>query len=174
MHDLWMFLKPIDSPNNSILLKPHCKYYIKIHGNCIAIQLCDSSKIVAPMLIEFTLAYSSCVEHPVQRLLIFIADHLDLCIYGGDASDAFAHIPVPSVPKFVSIDNQFADWYRHKFGNNIDREKVLHVLRSLQGNPGSGRLLESPINQILKIMGFYTTTHDKDISKSLLEKLSIF
>ena len=84
------------------------------------------------MLIELTFSYSSCVEHLVQRLLLAISDHVDLHIYGGDASDAFSHIPGPSVPTFVYIDDQF--------GKNIDREKFLTVTRALHGYLDSGRL----------------------------------
>ena len=90
-----------------------------------------------------------------------------LRIYVGGAYDAFAHIPVPYVPTFVSTDDQFDDWYRHKFGNNIDRDKVLPVLRYLQGHLESGRLWEYLINHILKRMGFTTTTHDRNIYRDV-------
>ena len=83
------------------------------------------------MLRELTLTYSSCVEHPVQRLFLAIAAYLDLCIYRGDAYDAFTHSLGPYVPTFVSIKDLFYNWYRHKFGNNIDRYKFLPVLISM-------------------------------------------
>ena len=67
---------------------------------------------------------------------------MDLSIYEGDASDAFAHIPAPYVPTFVQIDDQFDVWYRQKFGKNIDRDKVLPVLGALQGHTEPGRLWE--------------------------------
>ena len=86
------------------------------------------------MLRQLNSTYSSCAENPVQRLLLSIAAHLDLQIYGGYAFDAFTHIPGTSVTTFVSIDYQFADWYIHKIGNYIDRDRVISVLKYLQGH----------------------------------------
>ena len=119
------------------------------------------------MLSEYTLTYSPCVEHTAQRLFLAIAFHLDLHIYGTDASDAFLHTPGPSVPSFVSIYDQFSDWYIHKFGNNINIEIFLPVMRSLQGYMESGRLWGSLVNQILKKMGFTTTNHNRTIYRAV-------
>ena len=63
------------------------------------------------MMIELNLNYSSCVEHPPQRIFLAIDAYLDLCIYEGDTYDNFAHRPGPSVTTFVPIYDQFADWY---------------------------------------------------------------
>ena len=79
-----------------------------------------------------SLTYSSCVEHPVQRLFLAIAADLDLKLYGGDAKDAYAHSPGPELPTYMSIDDQYADWYKFKFGKTIDRKQILPVLRDLQ------------------------------------------
>ena len=98
------------------------------------------------MLRELTLTYISCVENPVQRLLLAIAAHLDLRIYGVDASSTFKHIIGPYVPTFVSINDQFYHRIRNTFGKDINRDKVLHVLRALQDHPESGRLWETLIN----------------------------
>ena len=121
MHDLGMFSKPIDAPKNEIVLQSHWKYPIKINGTLKAIQFCDGYKRASPILIELTLDYSSCAEHPVQILFLDIFSNLDFRIYGGEAYHSFAHIPGPFVPTFVYVDEQFSDWYRHKSGNNIDR-----------------------------------------------------
>ena len=115
------------------------------------------------MMRESNLTYSYCVENPVQRLLLAIAAHLDLRIYGVDASDTFKHIIGPYVTTFVSINDQFDYWYRQKFRNIIDRDRVLPLLRDLQSHPESGRLWESLINHILNRMGFTTDTHDRTI-----------
>ena len=115
----------------------------------------------------FTLTYSSCEGHPVQRLFIDICSHLDLHLYGGDDSDAFTHITGPYVTTFVSIDEQSSDWYRHKSGKNIDMEKFLPVLISLQGHPDSGRIWEYLIIEIFNRMGFTTTNHDRNIYRDI-------
>ena len=38
MHDLGMFGKPIDAPNNVIVFRPHWQYAININGNSISIK----------------------------------------------------------------------------------------------------------------------------------------
>ena len=123
------------------------------------------------MLRELTLTYISCVENPVQRLLLAIAAHLDLRIYGVDASDTFKHIIGPYVTTFVSINDQFDYWYRQKIGNIIDRDRVLPLLRDLQSHPESGRLWESLINQILNKTGFNNTTNDRTIYISIYKPI---
>ena len=167
MHDLVMFGKPIDAPKNSIVLRPHWQYSIKRNGTCRSRQCCGGSKIYSPIFIELTLTYISCVEHPFRRLFLALADHLDLRIYGCDTYDAFMDIPGPSVTTFVFIYDQFSYWYRHKFGNNIVRYKVIPVLRTIHSHTESGRLWESLINQILKRVGFTTTTDDRNIYKDV-------
>ena len=69
--------------------------------------------------------YSACVEKHVQRLFLALAAKDNLVIYQGDASDAYAHSPPPTVDAYLSIDNQYADWYKKRFGTSIDRQKVL-------------------------------------------------
>ena len=77
------------------------------------------------------MTYSSCVEHPIQRLLFALAAHLNLKVYGGDAKDAYGHSPRPETSTYVTIDDQYADWYKHKYGKEINQRKVLPVLRAL-------------------------------------------
>ena len=79
----------------------------------------------------------------------------------------FAHIPGPSFTTFVFIDDQFYDCYIQIFVHNIDREKFLPVLRSLQVHPESGRMWESIINHILNGMGLTNTTHDRTIFRAV-------
>ena len=74
------------------------------------------------------MTYSSCVEHPIQRLFFGIAAQKGLKVYGGDAKDAYGHSPGPEIPTYMKIDNQYADWYFHKYGKQINRNKVLPVL----------------------------------------------
>ena len=150
MHDTGMCGKPIDPPKNVIFLRTYWQYSININGTIRYRQCYDGSKIASTILRELNLTYSTCVEHPLQRLFLAIDFHLDPHIYGGYVSDVFLHIPVPYVPTFVSIDEQFSDWYRHKFGKNIVKDKVIYVLTSLKGHLDSVRLWEYLINHILK------------------------
>ena len=165
--DLQMFGEPILPPDDprTIILRPHWQYHVKRDGTRRARQCCNGSKYAAPLLHAIAMTYSSCVEHPIQRLFFALAAHLNLKVYGGDAKDAYGHSPGPETSTYVTIDDQYADWYKHKYGKEINRRKVLPVLRALQGHPESGRLWETHINKILQgpKLNFKTTTHDKTI-----------
>ena len=78
---------------------------------------------------------------------------MDLRIYGDDDYEALTHIPGPYVNNLVSVDDHFSNWYRQKFGNNIDRGKVLPLLRDSKGHLDSGRLWGYLTTQVLKKMG---------------------
>ena len=43
-----------------------------------------------------------------------------LRLYGGDAKDAYAHAPPSETPSYLSIEDQYADWYKHKYEKDID------------------------------------------------------
>ena len=97
---------PINRPKDAIVLRPHWKYYIKRCGTRQARKCCDVSKMAAPMLHALASTYSSCVEHPIQRLFFAIAVDQNLRIYEGDAKDAYTHSPGPEIPTFASADDQ--------------------------------------------------------------------
>ena len=98
------------------------------------------------------------MEHPVQRLFLAIDSQYDLPVYRGDSYDAFTNISGSSVPTFVSIEYQFADWYIQNFGKDIDKDKVIPVMRAIQNHLESVRHWENLINQIFNGMGFTNTT----------------
>jgi hypothetical protein len=89
-------------------------------------------------------------------------------IYGGDAQDAFAHPPAPSVPTFISICDEFADWYFQHFNKQINRSKVLPIRHALQGHPEAARLWETHISAILVNIGFQSTTHKKNVYRATI------
>ena len=70
----------------------------------------------------------------------------------------------------MMIDNQYYEWYYHRFGKKLDRSRVLPVLRVLQGHPESGKLLELHINNIIlgSTLNFKHTTHDRTIYQTTL------
>lgn len=55
-----------------------------------------------PFSHRFAQTYSSCVEQPIQRLFFALAAELNYKVYGGDATDAFAHSPPPERPTFLA------------------------------------------------------------------------
>jgi len=103
------------------------------------------------------------LEHPVFWLFIALCAADNLTIYGGDAKDAFAHSPGPSMPTFMKLDDAFRDWYLERTGVLLDKDLVLPVLRALQGHPEAARLWEEHISAILEKVGFKNTTHEKNI-----------
>ena len=124
---------------------------------------CNGSKKAAPQLHAVASTWSSCVELPVQRVFLGIAADLGLTVYGGDATDAYAHSPAPS-DTYLAIDDAYADWYKDTFGKEINRRYILPVKHCLQGHPESGKMWMHFIDNILiKEMGFKTTTHDRCI-----------
>lgn len=175
-HDLKMYGEPIKRPPNAIVLRQHWQYHIKRDGTRRARNCCDGSPRAAPALHKFVQTYSSCVEQPVQRLFFAIAAEMSYQVYGGDAKDAYAHSPPPDRPTFVEIDDAYADWYKFRFGVQIDRSLVLPVQHALQGHPESGKLWERHISAILKSteFNFRSTTHDRSIYRGDFEGIPIF
>ena len=82
-------------------------------------------------------------------------------VYGADVSNAFAEAPTPRAPLCVTIDRQFADWWKSKGGPPITPGHVLSVRKALQGHPESPRLWVQLINGILiKDMKLNPSTHE--------------
>ena len=147
-------------------MRPHWAYSIKRDGTRRSRNCCDGSKRSVPALHGITSTYSSCNKQPIQRLFFALITTLKgYLIYGGDAKDAYAHSPPPSIPTFVFIDDQYAEWYEWKFGVKLDRKKVLPVQHALQGHPESGKLWERTINKVLRCprLNFQTTVHDRTV-----------
>ncbi|KAG7370163.1 reverse transcriptase RNA-dependent DNA polymerase [Nitzschia inconspicua] len=171
MHDLGMFGAPVSPPPGAIILRLHWQYQIKRSGERRSRSCCDGSLRAAPLLHQVASTYSSCVEQPIQRMFFALAAAHDMRVYGGDATDAFAHSPPPETPTFIMIDDAYAEWYKARFGVTLDRNMVLPVLHALQGHPESGRLWETYINKILSLpeLSFRSTTHDRTIYSGVFE-----
>ena len=105
--------------------------------------------------------WSSCVELPIQRLFIGLCAQKGLCMYSGDACDAYAHAPAPEMMKHLMIDDAYLEWYKEKTDKSLNRHFVLPVLHSLQEHPESSKMWMKLIDRILiKDLGFATTTKD--------------
>lgn len=164
-----MFGPPTSRPPNAIIQRPHWTYGIKRDGRRRARYCCDGSKWAAPLLHRMVSTYSSCIMQPVQRLFFAFSAAKCYKIYGADAQDAYAHSPPPHIPTFVAIDDQYADWYKERFGIAIDRSSVLPVQHAFQGHPEAGKLWERHVTGILHTMGFTSTTHDKSIYSATID-----
>jgi len=98
MKALGMFGSPIKLPKGGILMRFHWQCRIKVNGKRRSRLCCDGSPRAAPEVHSTTNTYASCLEHPVFRLFVALCAADNLTIYGGDAKDAFAHSPGPSIP----------------------------------------------------------------------------
>ena len=70
---------------------------------------------------------------------------LNQLLYGVDACDTYAHSPgTYYVPTFVSIDDQWAEWYHDRYKNlpTLNQRHVLPVQKAIQGHPEAGRMWE--------------------------------
>ena len=84
-----------------------------------------------------------------MHLFYALCAALGLHVLSTDADNAYANSPPPDIPTFVRIDNAYAEWYKDKYGMDIDRSMVLPVLHALQGHPESGALWEKHIATIM-------------------------
>jgi len=94
----------------------HWRHRIKVNGERRSRLCCDGSPRAAPEVHSTTNTCASCLEHPVFRLFIAPCATDNLTIYGGDAKDAFAHSPGPSMPAFMKLDDAFRDWCLERTG----------------------------------------------------------
>jgi len=141
----------------------HWQHRIKVNGKRRSHLCCNGSPRAAPEVHSTTNTYASCLEHPVFRLFIAPSAADNLTIFGGDAKDAFAHSPGPSMPTFMKLDDALRELHLERTGVLLDKDLVLPVVRALQGHPEAARLWEEHISEILEKVGFKNTTHKKNI-----------
>ena len=117
--------------------------YVKRSGTRQSRQCVDGSKKSANILHVLTVAdsYSSCVDQPIKLLFLAISAILIHKIFGGDATNAYAHSPGDfTTPTFVSIDEQHFEWHEARYKKKLNRSIVLPILKAIQGHPESGCL----------------------------------
>ena len=53
--------------------------------------------------------------------MIFLGIAADLYnnIYGGDATDVYAHAPAPN-DTFLAVDDAYMDWFKRRFPGNVN------------------------------------------------------
>ena len=85
------------------------------------------------------LAHGHRIELLIQQLFLGICANAGLTIYGGDATDAYAHSPAPN-DTYLQVDDAYAEWYKNKTNETISKRMVLPVKHALQGHPKSGKI----------------------------------
>lgn len=165
-NDLRMFGESMLPTKDAMVLRIHWNYMFRRTGKRRCRLYCDGSEREAPALRAMALTYSSCVEHPIQRLFLSLAAKENFLIYGGDAKDAYAHSPASDKLKtFVKVDDAFCEWYKDKYSVDLDQRLVLSVQKALQRHQEAGFLWERRINEILcgPRLNFKPTTHERNI-----------
>ena len=55
-------------------------------------------------------------------------------VYGADVRNAFAEAPPPVAPLYITVDEQYREWYRDKGYGEIPEGHVVKANRALQGH----------------------------------------
>ena len=124
-------ISPLGLPKNNSILCPHCQYAVKRSGVHWSQMCCNGSKQEAPQLHVIASKWSSCIKLPIQRLFLGMCADSGLTIYGGDATDAYAHSLAPT-DTYHAVDNAYAEWYKDVKGIEISKRQVLPVYHALQ------------------------------------------
>ena len=92
-------------------------------------------------------------------------------LFGGEAHNAYTHFPGKfKIPTYISIDDQYAEWYKERYKTEIDRKLFLPLLKALQGHPELGHLWEEKINSILLSDEKYFSPYRRVASRNLYDK----
>ena len=129
-YDQKMFGDSIDADTLdglAVVLRPHWQYAVKRSGVCRSRMCCNGSKNAAPQLHAVASTWSSCVELPVQQIFLGIAADLGNTIYGGDATDAYAHAPSPN-DTYLTVDDAYMESYKKRFPENLLVENMFYLL----------------------------------------------
>lgn len=121
---------------------------------------CNSSTKAVPQLHAVASTWSSCVELPVQHLLLGICANAGLTIYGWDDTVVYVHSPDPN-DTYIQVDDAYAEWYRDKYKRTISKQLILPVKHALQDHLKTRKMLMKMIDDILITeLGFRSTTHN--------------
>ena len=107
-------IDPIAFLRNTIILRQHYNYTVKRSGVRRSRQCCNGLKFTAPLLYAMVSTWSLCVELPIQCLSIALATQKGVCMYGGDARNAYAHAPAPEMITDLTIDDAYFERYKEK------------------------------------------------------------
>ena len=99
------------------------------------------------------------IKLPVVFLWSLVSS-LNFTVSGIDIVNGYTHAPPPDTPTYLTINDQYANWYFQKHKWSVDWSRVIPVGKAFQGHPEAGALFSKMINGTLKNMDFTTTTHE--------------
>ena len=144
---------------------------VKADGKRKMRACCDGSKRGAPWLRQFTNTYSSCIEMPCLRLYFALIALLGYVVTLADTTNAYQQAPPPKVACYLRIDEPYRDWYKERFGKDVNPEThVIPMDGNLQGLPPAGNLWEGHINShLIGKIGLRNTTHERNLYRGVFE-----
>lgn len=135
----------------------------KAHGVCNG-----SSQGGTVRVLDHT--YASCVEQTGSCLFYSICAQENLCVFGANASNAFAEAFPPKQGFYVWVDNVFQHWWTRCLNRPpIPEGFVIPVRHALQGHPESPQLWERHIKQILCSLGLQPTHHEPCLYRGTID-----
>ena len=143
------FGPPVKPPPDVNILDLLWAYAIKTDGTKKSRCVCNGSPR-RKGAITLAHTFAAFLEQPGSRVFWACAAYLQLLVIGADASNAFAEAPPPVAPLYVTIDQQFREWWENKGREPIPEGYVVQVLHALQGHPESPRLWATMIDKIIR------------------------
>jgi hypothetical protein len=106
--------------------------------------------------------YAHALEQTGSRIFWSVTALYNFVTIRADAPNAFAKAPAPKAPLFVSINQQYHEWYRSKYPDRppLPKDFVLPVQGALQGHPESARLWEKLIDKVIRELNLQPCTHE--------------
>ena len=148
-HTQQMFGQPCQLPIGANVLDLLWTYLIKTDGTKKARCVCNGQpKFKGTVIFGYT--FAKMLDQVGSRIFWGTVAAKNLIVRGADASNAFAEANAPDIPLFVRIDNQYREWYKQRFNQDIPNNYVLPVQKALQGHPESSRLWALHMDKILK------------------------
>jgi deoxyuridine 5'-triphosphate nucleotidohydrolase len=148
-------------PTNANVLPLIWTYLIKDCGTKKARCCCNGSpKMKGTVTLGET--YAGSLDQTGARIFWAATAINNFITIGADASNAFAEAPPPKEPLFVTIDQQYRDWYHERYPDEppIPKNYVLPVKGALQGHPESPRLWAQLIDRIILELNLKPCTHE--------------
>ena len=108
-HSQGMFGEPTPRPPNCNVLPLIWTYTVKANGTKKARCVCNGSpRQKGTVTLDHT--YAAALEQSGARLFWSLASITNSIVIGADATNAFAEVPAPKAPLYVTIDEAFKHW----------------------------------------------------------------
>ena len=163
-----LYGQPTKLPIGADVIDPVWTYYIKPDGRYKARQTGDGSRILHKSKKKLLL-YSNTLNHTSFRILTSAAVNKGYNQYSADVTNAYAHAPPPSTKTYLQPDEAIRYFYQKEYGIEIKDDKVLPIVRMLQGHPEASAVWDQFIIEILSKIRFVSATHELSISRAIID-----